>query len=102
MKNMNEIMEILRSYISDLEELGVKRIGVFGSYVHGEPDVESDIDILLEFQEGYETFENLFNIHEILSDKLQMDIDLVTVDGLSPYIGPHILREVIFVDKASA
>ena len=102
MKEKDEVMDILRSSLSELKGFGVKRIGVFGSYARGDPDGESDIDILVEFEKGEERFENLFNVHELLKDRYDMNIDLVTIDGLSPYIGPHILEEVIFVDKAPA
>ena len=48
-----------------------------------------------------ETFDNLLNVHELLKSKYQREIDLVTVGGLSPYIGPHIMEEVIFIEEAS-
>ena len=37
---------------------GISRIGVFGSYSTGTASPESDIDILVTFQEGQETFDN--------------------------------------------
>ena len=39
------------------ERYGVARIGVFGSVVRNEATAASDIDILVEFQEGEETFD---------------------------------------------
>jgi len=101
MVNTDEIIDILRSTLNELEGFGVKRIGLFGSYARGEEQKDSDIDILIEFKEGMETFDNLLNVHELLKSKYQREIDLVTVGGLSPYIGPHIMEEVIFIEEAS-
>ena len=43
-----EILEILRRHRGELAEFGVRRIGLFGSYVRGEATPDSDMDILVE------------------------------------------------------
>ena len=95
-------MKSIGSKLNELMDLGVNRIGLFGSYVRNDQTENSDIDILIEFKEGSGSFLNLLKIHDLLEDLLGQQIELVTVKGLSPYIGPHILKEVEYVDQASA
>lgn len=76
-KNLEEIKEILSAYKEELRErFGVKEIGIFGSYVRGEQRVDSDIDILVEFERPIDFF--LFiELEEFLSKILQSKVDLV-------------------------
>jgi predicted nucleotidyltransferase len=69
-------------------------LGVFGSYVRGEQTGESDLDVLVEFDEAPGLFEYV-KLEYYLSDLLGVKVDLVTRTGLKPKIGKHILNEVI-------
>jgi predicted nucleotidyltransferase len=77
---------------------GVSRLGIFGSFARGEEHQDSDIDVLVRFSPQARTFDNLFAVGEALEEAFHRKIDLVTEDALSPYIAPHILREVKYVD----
>ena len=74
--------------------LGVKNIGLFGSFVRGSQTSLSDIDILVEFMPEKHTFDNFMEVAFLLEELLGRKVELVTTEALSPYIGPHILREV--------
>lgn len=102
MMSRETVVETIRSILMELMELGVSRIGLFGSYVRNEQTDDSDIDILIEFNEGKGSYTNLLRIHDLLEDHLGKEIEIVTINGLSPYIGPHILEEVVFIDQAPA
>lgn len=53
MRRFEEIKEILSSHLDEIKNrFGVKEIGIFGSYVRGEESKESDLDVLVEFEEG--------------------------------------------------
>jgi len=80
---------------------GVKRLGLFGSFSRGEAGPKSDVDVLVGFRTDAKTFDNLFEVGEALEEVFHRKIDLVTEDGLSPYIGPTILREVKYVDLSN-
>jgi uncharacterized protein len=96
--NKEEIINVIQQSKQILHQHGIKEIGLFGSYVRGEQSSESDIDILIDFIPGEEKFKNLMKAHEILQEAfIGKKIELVTKNGLSPYIGPHILKEVIYV-----
>lgn len=74
----------------------VKRIGVFGSYSRGEQNIKSDIDILVEFIKEPSLFK-FMDLEDYLKKLLGIKVDLVMRDSLKPYIGKHILDEVIYI-----
>ncbi|MCB9082307.1 MAG: nucleotidyltransferase family protein [Lewinellaceae bacterium] len=83
---------------SQFEQLGVSYIGLFGSYVRGEQNPDSDIDLLVSFKDGSETFQNFMELCFFLDTIFPgYRVEVVTTNGLSPYIGPEILKEVEYV-----
>ncbi len=83
---------------SQLSSLGVDLIGLFGSYVRGEQKKGSDIDILISFKKDNETFNNFMEITYFLDELFRNEkVEIVTKNGLSPYIGEQILKEVEYV-----
>ena len=95
MISKNIILSIIRSHKPQLASFGVNRIGLFGSYVRNEQQPQSDIDFLVDFEPEKETFDNFMDLYNYL-EKLFVNekIEVVTLNGLSPYIGKHILKEV--------
>jgi predicted nucleotidyltransferase len=89
-----EVLNIIQHHQKEIRDLGVKRYGLFGSFVRGQTTEQSDIDILVEFEPGQKTFDNFIKLAFFLEDLLGREVDLVTAESLSPYIGPHILKEV--------
>jgi predicted nucleotidyltransferase len=96
-RTKTDIIEFLMGSRLKLESLGVSKIGVFGSFVRDEPGEDSDIDILVDFRPEEVKYDNFIELAFYLEDSLGRTVDLVTVGSLSPYIGPHILREAEFV-----
>jgi uncharacterized protein len=84
-----------------LSHLGVRNIGLFGSFVRGEQTSSSDIDILVEFVPEKHTFDNFMEVSFLLEETLGRKVEVVTPEGLSPYIGPHILKEIERVSVAA-
>ena len=93
----DDIIAILRENQQQIQTLGVKRLGLFGSFVNDKQNEESDIDILVEFSCNQKTFDHFMELSFLLEDLLQCSVELVTPEALSPYIGPHILKEVEYV-----
>lgn len=89
-----EVLHRLLETRPQLVRLGVRSIGLFGSFVRNEQTPASDVDILVEFSPGQHTFDNFMDVSLLLEDVFGRSVDLVTRESLSPYIGPHILREV--------
>ena len=98
MTSKEEILSVIRMHKPQLALLGVNRIGLFGSYVRNEQHLHSDIDILVDFEPEKETFDNFMNICNYLENLfIGKKIEIVTTNGLSPYIGQYILEEVSYV-----
>lgn len=100
-KTKQDILDVLDQNRSHLRALGVRRIGLFGSFVRGEQHPDSDIDLLVEFDPRRKTFDTFMELSFFLEEILQHSIELVTVESLSPYIGPHILKEVEYAALAA-
>ena len=92
--NKEQIFEQIGRNRDALSRFGVRRLGLFGSFVRSAQDDDSDIDLLIEFEPEKKSFENFMNLAFFLEDLLDRKIDLVTPESLSPYIGPKILAEV--------
>jgi len=84
-----------------LTSLGVKSIGLFGSFVRGQQGPSSDVDLLVDFVPEKHCFDNFMEVSFLLEDILGRKVEVVTPDALSPYIGPHILREIQHVPVAA-
>lgn len=96
-----EIIYALEQSQAPLKALGIKRIGLFGSFLHDTQHPDSDIDILVEFEPGRKSFDAFMETCSFLDGLLQRRIELVTMDSLSPYIAPHILKDVQYVSHAA-
>jgi len=95
------VVKLIKENQTQIESFGVKQLGLFGSYVREEQNIKSDVDLLVEFEAGQKTFDNFMGLSFVLEDLLQQPIELVTIDSLSPYIGPYITREVEYVTFAT-
>ena len=89
-----QIFALLRDHQPELRRFGVQRFGVFGSFIRNDATDQSDVDMLVEFVPGQKTFDHFMQLAFFLEDLLGRKVDLITPEALSPYIGPHILREV--------
>jgi len=96
-----EVLAALRRNQDRIRALGVRRVGLFGSFVRGEATPDSDVDILVEFEEGRKSFDHFMQLAFLLEDLLGRRVELVTPEGLSPHIGPHVLAEVEHVAFAA-
>jgi predicted nucleotidyltransferase len=92
------IKQRIRQNKSQIKNLGINLIGLFGSYVRGEQHEKSDIDILIDFEKDKESFHNFLEVCYLLEFIFDGEkVEVVTKNGLSPYIGPKILKEVEYV-----
>jgi predicted nucleotidyltransferase len=85
----------LREHLPELRErYGVRSLGVFGSYVRGDQEHGSDLDVLVEFDRVPTLFE-FVRLERHLSQQLGIPVDLVMKSALKPTIGRYILEEVV-------
>jgi uncharacterized protein len=69
-KTKHDILKVLAQNRSHLRALGVRRIGLFGSFVRGEQRPDSDIDLLVEFERGRKTSDSFMELSFFLEDVL--------------------------------
>ncbi|MCD6213413.1 MAG: nucleotidyltransferase family protein [Candidatus Desulfofervidus sp.] len=100
-KTKENVLELIRSNQDKIRSYGVRKLGLFGSFVRGEHKPESDIDLLVEFQQDKKSFDNFIQLAFFLEEILERRVELITIDALSPYIGPHIIKEVEYVNFSS-
>ena len=73
-----------------------KEIGLFGSFVRGEQNANSDIDVLAEFEDGADLFD-LIGLTLYLEEILQRKVDVVPKRALRIELQESVLREVVAV-----
>ncbi len=97
-----QVISLLQEYQQELHRFGVRRCGVFGSFVRNTAiHDQSDVDILVAFEPDQKTFDNFIHLSFFLEELFGRSVDLITIESLSPYIGPHILDEVEYVSIGS-
>ena len=95
MLRSDEILGILKEQKQDLEaRFSVRRIGLFGSVLHGLDREESDVDILIEMD--HPTFDRYMDLKFFLEDRLGRSVDLVLADSLKSRLKPIITRETAY------
>jgi len=95
------ITERIEALEPELRQIGVSRVALFGSYLRDAATSRSDVDLLVDFKPGRKTFRSLVSLAEMLEAALQCRVDAVTVESLSPHIGPRILAEAVDVLRAA-
>ncbi|KKL74658.1 hypothetical protein LCGC14_2062700, partial [marine sediment metagenome] len=94
--NKEEIFKILKQNKEKLKKRHVLKIGIFGSVLRGNNTNESDVDFIVEFEDGKKNYDNFIELAFLLEHLLQRKVDLLTIEALSPYMKPKILKETYF------
>ncbi len=92
----SQIRIISDKIISIAKKHGVKRIALFGSIVREQFDEKSDIDILVEFDDG-KTLIDLVNLELELKKELERNIDVITYRSIHPLLKERILNEQLVI-----
>lgn len=96
--NLGDIKKLLshkKAYLT--QKYHISELGIFGSYVQGEQNIESDIDILVSFEKGHRDFFNYIRLKYFLDDLIGTEVDLVLKDAIRPRLKQSILNEVEYV-----
>lgn len=87
--------EVLKAKVGDIRRIarshGVSRVRVFGSHAAGRARRTSDVDLLVRLQSDRDLLD-LVEFKLDLQELLGCEVDVVTEDGLSPYLRRAILR----------
>lgn len=97
MKSLNEIKTILREHMDELRtKYGVRSIEIFGSYVRGEQREDSDLDLLVEFEEPVGLL-TISMLQVYLSGLLGIKVDVIPKDSLRRELWDSVSREAVRV-----
>ena len=99
-KDKISLIDCLMKNEEKILSFGVERIGIFGSFVRNEMRADSDVDFFVEFKEGYKNYDNFMDLAFFLKELTGREIELVTPNSLSPFLGPEIMKEVAYVIAA--
>ena len=94
-KATQDLKKLKPKIVRILKKHGIKKAGIFGSYARGEQKKNSELDILVEFEEAPGLFKFL-ELEERLKTILKVKVDLVMKSALKPRIGKRILSEVVY------
>lgn len=95
--NKASIFDSIMNQRNAIKKFGVKQLGLFGSYVRNEANSSSDVDLLVEFEEGKKSYNNFISLAFYLEELLGKRVELLTTQSLSPYLKSQILKEVEYV-----
>lgn len=95
------VLSAILGHRDEIIAAGVRRLGLFGSFVRNEQRPESDIDFLVEFDPSQKTFDNFMRVSLLLEELCDRRVELITAESLSPYLRPYVVNEVEYVNLAS-
>jgi predicted nucleotidyltransferase len=90
----DDVIALLKTSKSELEKFKVKSLLIFGSVARDEANDDSDVDLLVEFEQtvGLLTFARLQRYLELI---LGCKVDLGTPDSLKAYLRESVLQEAV-------
>jgi len=98
--NTSDILNLIDARKDKISRLGIARVGLFGSFARGDQNQESDVDLLVEFKKNQKNYRNYMGFVKLTEKLFGREVEVVTPESLSPYIGPYIRREVKYVKTA--
>ncbi|WP_342086850.1 nucleotidyltransferase family protein [Dyadobacter sp. OTU695] len=96
-RTKEDIFPLIQSNASSIKALGAERIGLFGSFARGEQKETSDIDLVVEFRPGMKTFDNLFDMMDLLEALFQKKVDLLTWEGMAGFVQTEVKKDIEYV-----
>ncbi|WP_183327576.1 nucleotidyltransferase domain-containing protein [Halomonas cerina] len=90
---LDELHEKRHAIISAAKAHGAHGIRVFGSVARRQEDNDSDIDFLVDFDEGYDLFTQRMALAEKLAEITGHDVDLIPLHELNRHMRDAVLSE---------
>ncbi len=97
MKPVESIPGIKKKALPILKQHAVKRASIFGSFAHGNPKSNSDIDLLIEFKTKDKSLFDLVDLKSELEEVLGRKVDIVTYNSIYWRLRDQILAEQVVI-----
>lgn len=95
--NRDEILARLRENETALRQRGVAHAALFGSRARGDQGLESDTDIMIEFDPTARiTVFDYAGLKDYIATLFDGRVDVVNRDGLKPYVKPAATTAAIY------
>jgi len=95
MLGRDEILQRLQQRQNEMAtRFSVRRIGLFGSYLHRNESGKSDIDLIVDLSEP--TFDHYMDLKFYLEALFEKPVDLVLADTIKPRLEPLIKKEAVY------
>ena len=94
----------IKSFLSEnkkifRDQFHLSRIGFFGSYVRGEQRNDSDLDLIVEFEENTQNlYELKLSLKDFFRTNLGIDVDICREKYIKPRIKESIINEAVFIN----
>ena len=86
------LQQYIPSILQIADRYGARKIRVFGSFADGDVDDNSDLDLLVDLEQGRDLLD-LIGFKQELEERISRRVDVVTEKGLSPYLRETILSQ---------
>lgn len=96
-QNKAQVFKMIQENNLEIKQFGAKKLGLFGSFVRNQQKDGSDIDIVVEFQEGKKKYKNFINLAYFLQDKMNRKVELVTLESLASFVKKEVEKEIEYV-----
>ena len=94
--SLDDVLAVIEKNKATLRERhGITDIAVFGSYVRQEAKPGSDIDIFVDFKEGFKTFRNYMRLRSFLEKETGRKVDLAIKESIREELKSRILQEAV-------
>jgi len=88
-----KILDLLKSNEVQIKSFGVRRLSLFGSFVHGNDTEKSDLDLVVEFDK--KTFDAYMDLKFFLESLFDRSVDLVLAEALKPRLRRSIMEGAV-------
>ena len=94
---LEDIIRKIRQNEIEIRNFGVRRLGVFGSFVKGNNTENSDVDILVSFEDVPKIAKAYFGLKFYLEDLLNMEVDLCRDKDIRIELKDEIMKSIKYI-----
>ena len=94
MLDKQAVLDVLSAHQEQLQQYSVKTLFLFGSVARDTPHPQSDVDLLVEFEQPVGLF-TFLGLKHYLEDILNCSVDLGTPNSLRSALKETVLKEAV-------